>query len=195
MIVFGLFLFFLTLDIILEVIARAQQKPIQKQEQKVEVVQNSPLQQEMDELKLKLKQMYEDSEKFNNSDNFAKYSKIQRQMIPIQQKIQQLEQQLETEKQQIQQTQQETQPQKKQETPKQLNKLELIQTVILIVTVVYLRGSYFVVQGIQYDQLYPINLLIAKEENGQLWISLSYWCVQTFNTIRVIKKAFGLSYL
>jgi hypothetical protein len=52
----------------------------------------------------------------------------------------------------------------------------------------FVRGTYFDLPGVTYDELYPVSLIIAKpNEDDSVRISLVSWTILSFNSIRISK--------
>lgn len=62
------------------------------------------------------------------------------------------------------------------------------KVILLIIMAILFRGEYYKIDGITYEALYPVSLIIEKESgDNYLNLSMVSWTMISYNSIRIAK--------
>ncbi|CAD8175583.1 unnamed protein product [Paramecium pentaurelia] len=125
-------------------------------------------------LKLEVQKMKQDAETLNTTETFSKYSKLQRQLIPKEELLEQLKKQYE-EYQESFLKQWEAEQSKIPKPPSISKQLKYIDYLIIIIMILGSWPIYYELNNVTIDQFYPILGAIGYKQNEinnnstQLW--------------------------
>ncbi|CAD8107540.1 unnamed protein product [Paramecium sonneborni] len=137
-------------------------------------IPESELSNKYQSLKLEVQKMKQDAETLNTTETFAKYSKLQRQLIPKQEQLEELKKQYEEQQESfIKQWEEE---QSKIPKPHSITKqLNFIDKFISIIMILGFWPIYFELKNVSFDQFNPILGAVGYKQNDfnnnstQLW--------------------------